>query len=418
MHLIEKYSLNCGISPAKLGKPYIYTSYYPIPSNKYIVIHPSSGMSSKNYSYYQDIIDFIYEETKTTEFEIIQIGEEKDAPLSKCINLQGKTNIHQTCFILKNASLFIGNDSFSTHVSSAFGIPLVSLYSVIQPEVAGPYWNNGKQFTIMAPLEGKKPKYSAEDPDRLIDKIKPEEVLKKISLALPEINSFSNKNLESLFFGKGYPRISTEFVPDSLIEINNGTEIPLNIRFDYLDSDISSHNIDSALINLLKRKCGIITSSPFDLAKFKDANVKQNIISFIFHIEKNLLDSIDKSIEFISYAKKLGFNIKVALIKENFSEEEVSELKFKFLNIQGITFLNQTNWDTCITEETRKKINNLTILKSSRIIYSNNKVFLSKTALSENKPANNFTQPLSDIQDLKALGKELENCYLYNLNIK
>jgi hypothetical protein len=415
MHLLEKYSLSCGISPSKLGKPYIYTSYYPLPSNKYIVIHPSSGMASKNYSYYQDVVDFIHEQTKKAGFEIIQIGEEKDAPLSKCINLQGKTNIHQTCFVLKNASFFIGNDSFSTHVSSAFGTPLVSLYSTIQPEVAGPYWNNGKQFTIMAPLEGKKPKYAVEDPDRCIDRIKPEEILEKMSLAIPEIDLSRNNNLESLFFGKNYPRLSTEFVPDNLIELNNGTGIPLNIRFDYLDSDISDHNINSALMNLLKRKCGIITSRPFDLAKFKDNRIKENIISFVFHIEKNSLDSIGKSIEFINYAKKLGFNIKVALIKENFSEEEVSELKFKFLNIQGISFLNQTSWETCITEDINKKINNLTIFKSSRIIYSNNKVFLSRAALSENKPTNKFTQPLSDIQDLKALGKELENCYLYNI---
>jgi hypothetical protein len=415
MHLLEKYSLNCGVNPAKLGKPYIYTSYYPLPNNRYIVIHPSSGMNSKNYSYYQDVIDFIYEEVKQAGFDIVQIGEEKDAPLSKCTNLQGKTNIHQTCFILKNASFFIGNDSFSTHVSSAFEVPLVSLYSVIQPEVAGPYWNNGKQFAIMAPLEGKKPKYSAEDPDRIIDKIKPEEILKKISLAIPKIDLSSKDNLESLFFGKNYPKLSTELVPDTLIEINNGTEIPLNIRFDYLDSDVSLLNINSALMNLSKRKCGIITSRPFDLTAFKDSRIKENIISFIFHIEKKFLNKTNETIEFINHAKKLGFNIRIALIKDNFSEEEISELKFKFLNIQGIAFLNQTNWETYIKEEARKKINHLTIFKSSRIIYSNNKIFLSRTSLMENKPANSLTQTFSEIKDLDSLGKELESCYIYNI---
>jgi len=145
MHLLEKYSLNCGINPNKLEKPYIFTSYYPVSSKKYIVIHPSSGMPSKNYSYYQEVIDFIHEAAEKAKYEIIQIGEAKDPALSKCTNLQGKTNIHQTCFLLKGASLFIGNDSFSTHVSSAYGKPLVSLYSTIQPEVAGPYWKNGKR---------------------------------------------------------------------------------------------------------------------------------------------------------------------------------------------------------------------------------------------------------------------------------
>ena len=62
-----------------------------------------------------------------------------------------------------------------------------------------------------------------------------------------------------------------------------------------------------------------------------------------------------------------------------------------------------------------KKINNLTIFKSSRIIYSNNQVFLSKTALIENKPATGFSQLLSDIKDISSLGKELESSYIFNL---
>jgi hypothetical protein len=44
MHLLEKYSLNCGINPKKLSEPFIFTSYYPVPSDKYIVFHASSGM--------------------------------------------------------------------------------------------------------------------------------------------------------------------------------------------------------------------------------------------------------------------------------------------------------------------------------------------------------------------------------------
>jgi len=217
MHLLEKYSLNCGVNPNKLEKPYIFTSYYPVSSKKYIVIHPSSGMPSKNYSYYQEIIDFIHEATTKAKYEIIQIGDAKDASLSKCTNLQGKTNIHQTCFLLKGASLFIGNDSFSTHVTSSYGNPLVSLYSTIQPEVAGPYWTNGKQFTIMAPLNGKKPKYSLEDPEKIIDKIMPEEIILNIQKALPDLDLKKIKKLKSIYFGKNYSKLKCRRILDLTI---------------------------------------------------------------------------------------------------------------------------------------------------------------------------------------------------------
>jgi hypothetical protein len=416
MHLLEKYSLNCGINPLKLDKPYIYTSYYPIESDKYIVIHPSSGMSSKNYSYYQDVIDFIIENVEKAGYKIVQIGEAKDQHLSGCINLQGKTDIHQTCFIIKNASFFIGNDSFSTHVSSSYGIPSVSLYSTIQPEVSGPYWNNGKQFTIMAPLNGKKPKYSNDDADRVIDKIKPEQILEKMAKAIPEIDTSSKKNLESLFFGKSYPRLSMELVPDSLIEIDKGKDIPLNIRFDYLKSnEISDLNIDSALINLAKRKCGIVTSKVIDIKRFNFDSIKQNISSFIIHIEKKYLKNIDQLIDLIQDLKKIGINARAALVKKNFSEEQLNDLKLKFLNLNQITFLNETSWDECIDKNLNKKIDHLTIFKSSRIIFSKGKNYLSKAAYNEDKPASSIQQRISEIKDLKSLGKELENCYIYNL---
>jgi hypothetical protein len=415
MHLLEKYSLNCGVSPKKLGNPYIYTSYFPIDVEKYIVIHASSGMPAKNYSYYQDVVDFIFEKINKLGYEIIQIGGADDPVLSKCINYQGKTNMHQSAFILKGASLLIANDSFSTHMASSFGIPSVSLYSVIQPEVAGPYWNNGKQFTIMAPLNGKKPKYSAQDPEMVINKIKPEEIIKKIQLALPEIDFSKESKVESLFFGKNYSKLVLEFVPDQLINIDKGKEIPLNIRFDYLKSDnITDENLHSALINIASRKCSIVTSLPFDFKKIRIEEVKQNVSSFIFHIEKKYVSKIDESIKFINEAIKIGLNPHVALIKDEFSDDEINELKYKFLDIRPINLLDQTSWSNSIDVETKNKITDLTIFKSSRIIYSNGKNYLSKAAYLQDVSSDSFEQNLSLIKDKGSLGKELENCYIYN----
>jgi hypothetical protein len=151
---------------------------------------------------------------------------------------------------------------------------------------------------------------------------------------------------------------------------------------------------------------------PFDLDQLK--NLKQNISSLIFHIEKKHLSKIDEAIEFIEKGIKDGFNIAVALIKNDFSEQEINDLKFKFLDIKNINMLDQTSWSKNLSEDSFGRINDLTIMKSSRIIISNGSKFLTKIALLENKPCSSIEQKISEINDKESLGKELENCYIYN----
>ena len=57
MHLVEQYALSCGV---KIDKPQVETSFFPLPFDKYIILHASSGMPSKNYDYFEDVIETIY----------------------------------------------------------------------------------------------------------------------------------------------------------------------------------------------------------------------------------------------------------------------------------------------------------------------------------------------------------------------
>jgi len=415
MHLLEKYSLNCGINPNKLGKAEIYSSYYPIPHEKYVVFHASSGMPSKNYSYYQDIIDFIEPTLSANGFGIVQIGGKDDKSLNKCTNLHGITNIHQTAFILKNCSLLIANDSFSTHVCSSFGVPLVSLYSIIQPQVAGPYWNNGKQFTIMAPLGGNKPKYSNIDPDRIIDKIKPEDVLDQIKKALPDLN-WNNLNIsKTILIGKSYPSQQIDFVPDLVVKIGVPNEFPFNIRFDYLkNKNISEENLYSALVNIENRPFSITTSQPIDLSKVINQNNIKNFKSLIFSIEKEYIKLIDKHIEFIKMLKNKGARVDIVIEKNNFSKKELDDLKFKFLDIQPINEIITTSWEDGDINGKIQELTDLTVFKSSRIIYSNGKSFLTKQSMLEGKPSSSNTQRIKEINNIKNLGKEIDSLFIFN----
>ena len=92
MHLLETYALSTG---SKIKKPFILKKYFPLPVSKYITIQNSSGMSGKCYDYFQDVVDFLYEDLKKNGYSIIQIGSKDDRPLDRVINLQGSTNMLQ-----------------------------------------------------------------------------------------------------------------------------------------------------------------------------------------------------------------------------------------------------------------------------------------------------------------------------------
>jgi hypothetical protein len=415
MRIIDAYALLTG---SKINKPYIFDSYFPIENEKYITIQSNTQFDSRNYSYWQDVVDFIIKKLEKKQISIIQVGVEGDPPLMNIPSTIGKTNINQLAYIIKNSICHIGPDSLCTHLASYYDKPIVGLFSANHAEISKPIFGSPEKLKIIdsySRVGNKKPSFSPVEDPKSINLIKPEEIIQKIAEIIPDLDLEQEAKIESLFFGKTYPKIMLEFVPDKPILIDRGMSIPLNIRFDYLKSDkISDENLHSALVNFSSRKCCIITSMPFDLHRSRVYEFKQNISSFIFHIERKHLSNIDESIKFIEEAKKNGINPVIALIKKHFSDEEINELKFKFLDIGKINLLDKTSWEECIGEDVSKKINDLTIFKSSRIIFSNGKNFLSKTAYLEDSSVTSFEQRLSSIKDKKSLGEELESCYIYN----
>jgi len=415
MRIIDAYALLTG---SKIGKPYIFDSYFPIDCEKYITIQSNTTIDSRNYSYWQDVVDFLIKKLEKYNISIVQIGTSGDPQLMNVKSIVGQTNINQLAYVIKNSICHIGPDSPCTHLASYYDKPIIALFSSNYAEVSKPTFGNPEKLKIIdsySRVGNGKPSFSQAEYPKSINLIKPEEIIKKIEEALPDLNLEDLSKIESLFFGKSYPKVMLEFVPDRAMLIDRGMQMSLNIRFDYLKSDnISDENLQSALINLASRKCSIITSLPFDLEKIRIKEVKQNIGSLVFHLEKKHLSRIDESIKFIKNCIAAGLNTHVALIKNEFSEDETNDLKFKFLDIKNINLLDQTPWDESISKESLEKINSLTIFKSSRIIFSGGKNYLSKTAYLENIDSNSFEQNLSLIKDKKSLGKELENCYIYN----
>jgi ADP-heptose:LPS heptosyltransferase len=61
------------------------------------------------------------------EFEVL-----RNAPLPKVMS------------VIRSAALFIGNDSGPAHIAAAFGLPVIVLFAVSDPEVWGPWKTHGE----------------------------------------------------------------------------------------------------------------------------------------------------------------------------------------------------------------------------------------------------------------------------------
>jgi|LauGreDrversion4_2_1035121.scaffolds.fasta_scaffold00402_19 hypothetical protein len=414
MHLIEKYSLNCGINPSKLDKGEIFSSYYPLPFDKYIVFHASSGMPAKNYSYYQDVIDFIYEAATKNGYGFVQIGGAEDKNLNRCLNLNGKTNIFQTSFILKNAALLVANDSFSTHVCSSYGTPSISLYSVIQPQVAGPYWNNGKQLTLMAPLNENKPTYSREDPERIVDNIKPEDIINNIQKLLPDIASKDLILPETLFIGRGYRSQSVDIVPDSNLKPNIPDNFPVNLRFDLLKNEAKDENFLSATVASENKKFFITISSNIDVFKIINQKNQQNLLYILININEKNYSNKNELKKLCEEIKRNGAPLRIIYESRHLSEKQISDLKFDFLDVAPLIENKPNKKQEEMFLEALKAANDLTLFKSSHILFSSGEIFLSEESYRQNKPSSLSYQKIKTLKNSIALSEECDNIYLYN----
>ena len=187
MHLLDRYAL---ATASKITKPFIVKNFFPVDAEKYITVQNSSGMPGKCYDYFQDVVNFLYDKLTENGYKIVQIGGANDSALSKVINLQGKTNINQTAYIINNSSLHLGNDSFAIHMASAFNVPTVGLYSITSPEIAGPYWDNKK---INLYPNNWRPTFNPNESPKRINEIKIEDIISACDKLLFDNNTIKLK---------------------------------------------------------------------------------------------------------------------------------------------------------------------------------------------------------------------------------
>ena len=167
MHLLERYALSCGV---KIDKPHIEEQFFPLMQDKFIVLHASSGMESKNYDYYQEVVSLIKPYLDKENIDIVQIGKAEDKAVPECVHLQGKTTIRQVAYIINRSMLVCGNDSFSAHMASGLDKKSVTLYSVLYKECCGPYWSDNTKASLIESTRKKmKPSFSNEESPKTVN---------------------------------------------------------------------------------------------------------------------------------------------------------------------------------------------------------------------------------------------------------
>ena len=120
-------------------------------SNYIVVIHAGGPMLLKRWAS-ERFVELIKRLLQDYAVKVFLVGGKDEYELAESIldgvgddcviNLAGKMTLAELAYLLKQADLFIGNDSGPMHIASACGTNVVGLYGPTNPERFGPYGRN------------------------------------------------------------------------------------------------------------------------------------------------------------------------------------------------------------------------------------------------------------------------------------
>lgn len=361
MNLIETYALQCG---AKISDIDINEKFFPLPFEKYITFQPFSK-DAKNYDYWDSVLELIVPPLQSAGIQIVQIGGSGERPLPGCFPTQGRTNIAQMAYLVKNAILHLSTDSCSAHLAGGYNIPLVAIYSTNYAHNVEPFFGDKNRRIILEPDHSEtKPCFNEREYPKQINKIKPEEIAAAV---LKLLNIPFNYPYKTLFLGNFFPNKSLEVIPNQVLQINPIPPEGLTIRMDleFNENILAEH--------LKRYKCLILTNRTINSQIL--ATFKQNIAEVVYIIDEN------HSPSFPVILRKLGINCRLI---SQLPVEKVNQFKLEYFD-KGII------WQINSDEPDFLKENRQYFYKTSKFIFSNQKLYPSLWAYRNNRPAQSLT---------------------------
>lgn len=350
MHILEQYALSCGV---KIDRPYIYDKYYPVPFKKYIALQASSGMDSKNYSYFLEVINMIKPYLDKEEISIVQVGGPQDKAIEGVYSILD-SSINQMAYLIKNSLMYFGNDSCCLHFASYYNKKSVTVSGVLYDQNFYPYWSDEKDYKILSPKTHIKPSFSAQENPKRINMIKPEEVARSVLDFLKIKHDLTSE--KTLYIGPSYLFPCLEVVPNFINEQFNGKLV--NVRLDLnFDEDVLMEWGRRSFINIITDK----------------------------EVNPNFLRAISRNVKMINY--EVGENTRPEYIEELKSFIEQVNLFSRDEVTIGRSRANLIDWDIVLFKDKEKKdidnfeeICDTTRYKSSKVFMSENKQYPSYAA--------------------------------------
>jgi len=221
-HLLHEYSKSLGV---KVSKPDLQQHFFPCLDEKYIVFYDGERQASKIYKHYSTVFQLLRETLDDHDIKIYQIGGENAiAGVSRHLSCSLKNE----AYLVAKSMLYLGPDSYLAQYASAQDVKTITLHGNNYASNTKPFWGSFKDKACLEPDWNSNPCFSAEDPQRQIDSIKPEAVCKKI-LEFCGLGQLKF-NFKTINIGDSYYQKIVEVVPTA---ITKGLPKSLFVRIDY-----------------------------------------------------------------------------------------------------------------------------------------------------------------------------------------
>ena len=378
-HLIEEYAKNLGV---KISSPVLKDHNFPVLFDKYITIHQASAMPSKTYSHYDIVLSLLKPFLDRAKIKVIQLGgDSKIEGVDMALNISFK----QQAFLLSKSLLHFGCDSAVAHLASHKKIPTVTLCGNAYSGNVKPTFSSGASNVSLEPEWDKKPCFSAEDPKKQIDTIKPEVVAKSI-LNFLKIEK-EDIRFKTKYIGSSFLSPKVEVVPTSFSPLRLQPNQILMVRCDYGCDENSFLEYCS--------KYPVAISSKYLIQPHGLQKIAKNV-SGIFLFMDETWDTIPDN--YFNILKNMDINLNMIVKKE----KHLSAIRNKYFDIAVTPYYTDKKAPCKLTNDSR-------FMSSLRII-EGGKEYLSYAHWEKKLDANN------KVLDTPEYWRESDHFYIYERN--
>jgi hypothetical protein len=382
-HILEEYAKNLGVL---ISKPVVSKHFFPIFEEKYITIYSEKNIQSKNYLYYNLVLDLIRPILLEKNIKIIQIDCDNNyiQGINKAL---GSLSFRQNAYIISKAIMHIGIDNVYSQYASSIGVPVITLFGNIYPSVTNPYWSSEKIKKDIAAPWSVKPCLGIQDLKSEINSIKPEQIAQAIIdlLKLNKKINFKTIKIGSIFLNSIY-----EIIPTSFYQLPISENDVVYLRADYGLDENSFFQYCAAY------KVGVVTNQPIQLKALE--KVRNNIKNISIFINKN--DELINE-RYFEILKIWGIEVNL-LVKE---EKDLGYLKNKYFDQNVNLYISN--------KEKPQNISEKTFFFSNKKIFKDGKEYASKAHLTNQK---NIVDSQMNVIDTPEYWEEQEHHYYYEQN--